>query len=96
LLHQPTHFELDGPLFRNFDRLKRLGVLSLARFANLGLKDTEVSEFQAVAFAELVDDLVQELLNDPFYLNATLRRVISDSINQFFLGDGGHSALEWF
>jgi hypothetical protein len=66
--------------------------LGLASLAELGLKHTEVSEFQAVAFTQLVHNLVKKLLNDLLDLDATVPGSVGNSVDQFFLRNRGHAA----
>src|SRR5437899_2081614 len=64
LLHEAANLELDGSLLGYVDRFQSLGVLRFARSADLGLENAEVAELQAVASAQLADDLVEEALDN--------------------------------
>jgi hypothetical protein len=88
--HDPSYLKLNRALFRNFDPFQRFWVLGDPSLAKLALKDSEVSEFQAVTLAQLVHDIVQEELNNPFDDNALVPCSVGDSINQVLLGDRVH------
>ena len=91
-LHEPTDLELDRAFGGNRHAFERLGILRGAGGPLSALEHAEVTEFQAVARSQFVDDLVQESLNDLLDHNLLACGLVGDSLDEFFLRDGLHIA----
>ena len=88
--HEPTHFELDGALGRHVNARQRLGVLRDACGSGPGFKNAKVSEFQTVILAQLSGYLIEERLNNALHCHSLGLRLLSNPIDQFFLGNRCH------
>lgn len=89
-LHDAADLELYGSLLWNLDALERLGILGGACRTDLALKHAEVTEFQAVAATQLIDDVIQKALNNALHHDTLLAGLIRKSVNQVLLGDRVH------
>lgn len=58
-------------------------------------KDAEISELEAVALFDFVDDHIKEFLDDLFGDNAFVSGALCDLIDEDFLGDRFHGALSF-
>jgi hypothetical protein len=96
LLHQPADLELDGSFGGDFDLFQSLGVLRGAGGTDLALEHAEVAEFEAVALAQFLHDLVQKALHDALDQDPLGARLLGDTIDQLFLGHRGHGQLQSF
>lgn len=90
LFHQSAYLELNGTFGWDGNALECLWILSNPGSTDARFKHAEVSEFQAVTVTKLVDDLVEEFLNDAFHKDTLGPCGIRDSVDEFFLCDGGH------
>lgn len=91
LTHAASGFELDGPLGGDGDAFEGLWVLGHARGAVLDFKDAEIAELEAVAFGDLIDHLVKELLDDLLCDDTLVSCPLCDLIDESFLGDRFHA-----
>ena len=92
LFHEPADLELDGPLSGDVYLFHGLGVLRDTSRAITQLEDAEIAALQPVTATELFNDLVKEMLNDPFDDNALVAGLLGNPINKIFLGYGSHLA----
>jgi hypothetical protein len=88
LPHHPSHLELHRPLGGHADSLEGLGILGHAGGADLALEHAEVAEFEAVAPAEFLDDLIEEGLDQPFDDGTLEAMLLRETLDEFPLGDG--------
>jgi len=85
-LHFFARLERDDKLLWDKDFITCPGVAGLACRPSFDLKNTEISQFDAVIFDERFDDCVERLLDDFLRLELGKPNFLGDGFNNLFLG----------
>ena len=86
-------FEAHGALRRELDSFERIGVAPRPSRLQLDLEDAEVPQLQPIAFAQLLDHLVEEGFNNCLDRALPFAGGHGDPVDELFPGGSAHGEV---